>query len=42
MRKKFVILMLGIFVCTLTASETMKGFGRDVKDAGEWVQKQAS
>jgi predicted small secreted protein len=26
---------------TLSACETMKGFGKDMEDAGEWVQKKA-
>jgi predicted small secreted protein len=26
----------------LTACETMKGLGKDVEDAGEWVQEKAN
>jgi predicted small secreted protein len=29
-------------VFTLSACETMKGLGKDVEDAGEWVQEKAS
>jgi predicted small secreted protein len=31
-----------MMVLTLIACETMKGLGKDVEDAGEWVQKKAS
>ena len=37
MKNILMILVLGILVCTLSACETMKGFGKDVEDAGEWV-----
>jgi predicted small secreted protein len=42
MRKILIALVIGLMVFTLTACETMKGFGKDVEDAGEWVQKKAS
>ena len=35
------ILPLGMMVCTISACETMKGLGKDVEDAGEWVQEKA-
>jgi predicted small secreted protein len=41
MRKALIILTLGFVVLTLSACETMKGFGKDMEDAGEWVQKKA-
>ena len=41
MKKILVILVLGIMVCTMSACETMKGLGKDVEDAGEWVQEKA-
>ena len=41
MKKLLVILILGMMVLSLSACETMKGFGKDVEDAGEWVQKKA-
>jgi len=41
MKKILVILALGIMVCTMSACETMKGLGKDVEDAGEWVQEKA-
>ena len=42
MKKILIILALGIMMCTLSACETMKGFGKDVEDGGEWVQEKAS
>ena len=42
MKKFLVILAVGTMIFTLTACETMKGFGKDVEDGGEWVQKKAS
>ena len=30
-----------MMVCTMSACETMKGLGKDVEDAGEWVQEKA-
>jgi predicted small secreted protein len=41
MKKILVILALGIMVSTMSACETMKGLGKDVEDAGEWVQEKA-
>jgi entericidin B len=42
MKKLLVILALGMMVFALSACETMKGLGKDVEDAGEWVQEKAS
>jgi len=42
MKKILTLLALGILVVTLSACETMKGFGKDVEDAGEWVQEKAN
>jgi predicted small secreted protein len=42
MKKILIALAVGMMVLTLTACETMKGLGKDVEDAGEWVQKKAS
>ncbi len=42
MKKILIALAIGVMVFTLTACETMKGLGKDVEDAGEWVQKKAS
>ena len=42
MKKILIALAIGLMVFTLAACETMKGFGKDVEDAGEWVQKKAS
>ena len=41
MKKVLIILALGMLVGMLSACETMKGLGKDVEDAGEWVQKKA-
>jgi len=41
MKKILVILTLGMMICTMSASESMKGLGKDVEDAGEWVQEKA-
>ena len=41
MKKILIILVMGIMVFTLSACETMKGLGKDVEDAGEWVQEKA-
>ena len=40
---KRILIVMAIAICTisLTACETMKGLGRDVEDAGEWVQEKA-
>ena len=42
MKKFCLVLALGLMVFTLPACETMKGLGKDVEDAGEWVQEKAS
>jgi entericidin B len=42
MKKVLVILAVGMMVFTLSACETMKGLGKDVEDAGEWVQEKAN
>jgi len=42
MKKILIILALGMMMCTLSACETMKGLGKDVEDAGEWVQEKAN
>ncbi|NIP49123.1 MAG: entericidin A/B family lipoprotein [Phycisphaerae bacterium] len=41
MKKLLVILSIGVMVFSLSACETMKGLGKDVEDAGEWVQDKA-
>jgi predicted small secreted protein len=41
MRRIIIVLALGVMICTLTACETMKGLGKDVEGAGEWVQEKA-
>lgn len=42
MKKLWLVLAIGIMVFTLSACETMKGLGKDVEDAGEWVQEKAN
>ena len=42
MKKIMIVLVMGMMVFTLSACETMKGLGKDVEDAGEWVQQKAS
>ena len=41
MKKVLIVLVMGMMVFTLSACETMKGLGKDVEDAGEWVQEKA-
>jgi len=41
MKKILIVLAVGMMVFTLSACETMKGLGKDVEDAGEWVQEKA-
>lgn len=41
MKKIWLVLTIGMMVITLSACETMKGLGKDVEDAGEWVQEKA-
>ena len=42
MKKIYLVLAVGLMVFTLAACETMKGVGRDMEDAGEWVQEKAN
>ncbi len=42
MKKILTVLVMALMVFTLSACETMKGVGKDVEDAGEWVQEKAS
>ena len=42
MKKLWLILAIVVVMFTLTACETMKGLGKDVEDAGEWVQEKAN
>ncbi len=42
MKKIWLVLAVGIMVFSLSACETMKGLGKDVEGAGEWVQKKAN
>jgi predicted small secreted protein len=42
MKRICLVLAIGLMVFTLSACETMKGLGKDVEDAGEWVQEKAS
>lgn len=42
MRKPLMLLLMGLLLCTLCACETAKGFGKDMEDAGAWVQKQVN
>lgn len=42
MNKICLILAISFMVFTLSACETMKGFGKDVEDAGEWMQEKAN
>jgi len=42
MKKILIALALGIMLFSLSACETMKGLGKDVEDAGEWVQEKAN
>ena len=41
MKKVLIILAVVMLVGMLSACETMKGLGKDVEDAGEWVQVKA-
>ena len=41
MKKLLIIMAIAICTMSLTACQTMKGFGQDVEDAGEWVQEKA-
>jgi len=42
MKMILIALAIAIMTFTLSACETMKGLGKDVEDAGEWVQEKAS
>lgn len=42
MKRLLIILLLVTMTCSLSACETMKGLGKDVESAGEWVQKKAN
>lgn len=41
MKKIWAVLVICVLVMSLSACETMKGLGKDVESAGEWVQKKA-
>lgn len=41
MKTFLVVLTVILMVLSLSACETMKGLGKDVESAGEWVQKKA-
>ena len=41
MKKVLIVLAMCMMVLTLSACETMKGLGKDVEEAGEWVQEKA-
>ena len=42
MKRIYLVLAIGFMVFALSACETMKGLGKDVEDAGEWVQEKAN
>jgi len=39
MKRAAVLILLAVFL--LTGCETFSGFGRDMKKAGNWVEKKA-
>ena len=41
MKKILIVMVIAVCSMSLTACQTMKGFGQDVEDAGEWVQEKA-
>ena len=41
MQKILIALAMAMLLFTLSACETMKGLGKDVEGAGEWVQEKA-
>lgn len=41
LRNLALLLMLGVFVLTLTACNTIKGAGKDMESAGESIQDAA-
>ncbi len=42
MKRILIVLVVVMMIFTLSACETMKGLGKDVEDAGEWVQEKAN
>ena len=42
MKRVYLVLAICFMVFALSACETMKGLGKDVEDAGEWVQEKAN
>jgi predicted small secreted protein len=40
-RKNLIVLLIGGFVLTLVACNTIKGVGKDTEVAGEVIQKEA-
>ena len=42
MKNLLVILFIVMMAFSVSACETMKGLGKDVEDAGEWVQEKAN
>ncbi len=41
MKRILTALAICMMLASLTACETMRGLGKDVESAGEWVQKKA-
>ncbi len=42
MKRIVMMMLMGMMILGLSACETMKGLGKDVEDAGEWVQEKAN
>ena len=42
MKRILLLLAIGMMVCALSACETMKGLGKDIEEAGKWVQEKAN
>ncbi|PLX90583.1 MAG: hypothetical protein C0614_00350 [Desulfuromonas sp.] len=42
MNRILLLPLLLVLALSLAGCETMKGFGKDVESAGEWVQDKAS
>lgn len=42
MKRILIVLAIGTMIFTLSACETVKGLGKDVESAGEWVQEKAN
>jgi len=40
--KRILVLTMSLLVLTLTACQTVKGFGQDVQKAGNWMEKEAN